>query len=318
MNFFEGKRVVVTGAAGLIGHETIRQLLDLGAIVLAVIFQKRVLKVPPHKNLNTFFGDLRDYPTCLGALYGADIVIDAAAVTGGAKKQKLNQLTFARDNTVIHVNVITAAVEQGVSRFGFIGSSTMYPVREVVVESEGFDEDPWEGYMGVGWTKRYLEKLCMLFNNTTDTKFAIARTTAVYGPHDDFNLETCHVIPALVNKIAHRQDPLEIWGAGDEIRNFIYVEDFVNGLLEMIKYKTDADPVNIASVEKSTVKDIIKYGIEYMEYKPELNFDLSKPTMLPKRIVDVYKVYKLLQWEAKTPLKEGIEKTIKWYQENYL
>jgi len=111
---------------------------------------------------------------------------------------------------------------------------------------------------------------------------------------------------------------LEIWGAGDEIRNFIYVEDFVNGLLEMIKYKTDADPVNIASVEKSTVKDIIKYGIEYMEYKPELNFDLSKPTMLPKRIVDVYKVYKLLQWEAKTPLKEGIEKTIKWYQENYL
>jgi len=314
MDFWKDKKVVVTGAGGIAGQNTVRELLNRGAIVRAILGQKRHLDFS-HPNLSIFYRNLLNYDDCLFATKDQEIVIDLAAVTGGAKAQQERQLQFARDNTTIHVNVITAAVENKVARFGFVGSSTMYPAYPFVTEKDGFREDPWEGYMGVGWTKRYLEKLCMIFHKQSNTKFTIARTTALYGPFDDFNLDTCHVIPALVHKISDKQNPLEVWGDGSEKRNFIYVEDFVDGLLLMLETYCEADPINITSSEISTVQDVIQYAIEKVNYSPDINYDKTKPTMIPIRIVSTSKAERILNWKAKTSLKEGIAKTINWYRE---
>jgi GDP-L-fucose synthase len=317
-NFWEGKRVLVTGAAGIAGTNLSYSLLQRGAKVFALTFNKRQLDLT-HKNLVKLWCDLRDYPTTLEHFksINADVIFDLAAVTGGAKKQVDNQLLFARENIVIHINVITAACEAGIPRFGFVGSSTMYPPLEVVDEDMGFVGDPWKGYMGVGWVKRYLEKVCMHFHNITNTKFAIARTTALYGPFDDFNLETCHVIPALVHKISKRQNPLEVWGDGSERRNFIYVGDFVDGFLKVVENKCDADPINIANSEVCTVNDVITECCKSIEFFPEINYDASKPTMIPSRLVSVKKAKELLGWEASVSLRDGINMTMKWFGEHY-
>lgn len=315
-SFWKDKRVLVTGAGGITGQNIIRDLLKRGSKVRAIEGKTRKVNID-HPNLRVDSFDLLDYSSCLQATYKCDIVINCAAVIKGAKGQKTSQLQLVRENVNIGVNMITSAVQNNVKRFGFIGSSTMYPPVEMVYEYDGFKGDPWVGYLGVGNMKRYLEKVCQQFANESETQFAIARTTALYGPFDDFNLETCHVIPALVNKICHKQNPLEIWGDGSEERNFIYIDDFIDGFLEVIEHPA-VSPVNIANREISTVNDIIKYATKYVGYDPDRNYDVTKPTMIPKRIVSVEKAKKYLGWEAKTSLKEGLQKTIDWYRNNIL
>lgn len=320
MSFYSGKKVIVTGAAGVLGQNIVRRLLDLGAYVYGTVFERRYIAIISD-HLSILKVDHTDYKGTLDFFksVNADIVINAAAVIKGAKGQQSGQMQLVRDNATMGVNIISAAVETKVKRFGFVGSSTMYPPLPFVTEEQGFLEDPWKGYLGVGNMKRFLEKVCMQFHAQSETHFAIARTTALYGPYDDFNLETCHVIPALVHKMCIRQDPLEVWGDGSEIRNFIYIEDFVDGLLRMIEHKADADPVNITNSERSTVRDIIEYGTHYLDYyTPEVSYDRSKPTMIPTRLVSTAKALLELNWSAQTPLRQGIEKTMQWYIQNYL
>lgn len=316
-NFWLGKRVVVTGAGGIAGQNTVRELLKRGAFVYAVEGIKRKLYLKHENLVNFLFINLLKYENCLTVTANADIVLNLAAVIKGAKGQKTGQLQLVRDNVTLGVNMITAAVENKVKRFGFVGSSTMYPPFNFVDESQGFEGEPWEGYTGVGNMKRYLERVCMQFHKESDTKFAIARTTALYGPYDDFNLETCHVIPALVNKISHKQNPLEVWGDGSERRNFIYVEDFVDGFLKMVEEHAEGDPINITSGEEATVNNVISYATKHVGYVPDIRYDMTKPTMIPRRIVSVKKAQEILNWEAKTSLQEGIQKTIDWFKQNY-
>jgi GDP-L-fucose synthase len=316
MSFWEGKKVLVTGAAGIAGQSTVRRLLSEGAIVRAIVGNNRKLEVE-HPHLTTYKHNLLIYDDCLNVTKNVDVVINLAAVIKGAKGQKTGQLELVRENVIIGVNMITAAVENGVKRFGFVGSSTMYPPYNFVTEDDGFREDPWEGYLGVGNMKRYLEKVCMQFHKQSNTKFAIARTTALYGPYDTYDLDKCHVIPALINKICNKQNPLEVWGDGSEQRNFIYVEDFVDGLLYMVENYCEADPINITNSEISTVNDVIKYATEHVGYTPAITYDKTKPTMIPTRIVNTTKAERILNWKAKTSLKEGINKTIDWYKDHY-
>lgn len=313
---WDDKKILVTGAAGIAGQSMVRRLLKKGSFVNAVVGKKRKLEIN-HPRLRIESLDLLNYQNCVKVASGQDIVINFAAVINGANGQKTNQLQLVRDNVTLGVNIITAAVECCVKMFGFVGSSTMYPPWAIVDENDGFKGEPWIGYTGVGNMKRYLEKVCIQFHNESNTKFAIARTTALYGPYDDFNLETCHVIPAIINKISHKQNPLEIWGRGDEIRNFIYVEDFVDGFLKMIEHKCDADPVNITSGEESTIQDVINNCIAHEGYSPIIHYDITKPTMIPKRIVSVDKAKILLNWQATTSLKVGLQKTIDWYKDFY-
>ena len=314
MSFYNGKNVLVTGAAGLAGSAAVLRLLEEGANVRATIFNSRTLNFD-HDNLQVVRCNLHDYESCLSVTRDIDIVLNFVAYIRGAKGQVDSPTALVRNNVNPAMNMIDAAAACGVDRFGFVGSSTSYPPSETpILESQGFESEPYPCYEGVGWMKRYSEKVCQYFHKNSNTKFAMTRTTAIYGPRDNFN-ERGHVIPQLVLKADRGDNPFEVWGDGSQIRDFIYVDDLVDGLLYVVENHAVADPVNIATGTATDVKTLAKTITDAYEYEPEFYFDTTKPTMIPRRLVDVTKATDL-GWKSKTDLKAGIKKTVEWYRKN--
>ena len=312
---YSNKNVLVTGAAGIAGHSMVKRLLDEGSYVRATIYTKRKLNLPEHKNLEIITADLNSYNECLDITKDMDIVFNFAAFIRGAGEQIENQVNLIRNNVVPTINMLDACVKSKVDKVGFIGSSTIYPDSNYPVkEDEAFVGNPHSAYYGVAWMKRYAEIVCNHFNNITNTKFSIIRTTAMYGPNDNFN-ERGHVIPQLIMKADSGMNPFEIWGDGNQVRDFTYVDDVIDALL-LVTEKSNGETYNVATGIPTTVTQLVETITDIYGYKPEFKYDLSKPTMIQKRVVDVSKIYKDLNWKAKYNLREGLEKTIEWYKEN--
>ncbi len=312
---YNNKNVLVTGAAGISGHSMVKRLLDEDSFVRATVYTKRKLNLPEHKNLEIIKTDLNSYNECLDITKDMDVVFNFVAFIRGAEGQVENQVNLVRNNVVPTINMLDACVKSKVDKVGFIGSSTMYPDADYPVkEDEGFVGNPPSAYFGVAWMKRYAEIVCNHFNNITDTKFSIIRTTAMYGPHDNFN-DRGHVIPQLIMKADSKMDPFEVWGDGTQVRDFTYVDDVIDALL-LVTEKSNGRTYNVATGIPTTVTELAETITDIYGYIPEFKYDLTKPTMISKRMVDVSKIYKELNWKAKHTLREGLEKTIKWYKEN--
>ena len=177
---YNNKNVLVTGAAGISGHSMVKRLLDEGSFVRATVYTKRKLNLPEHKNLEIIKTDLNSYNECLDITKDMDVVFNFVAFIRGAEGQVENQVNLVRNNVVPTINMLDACVKSKVDKVGFIGSSTMYPDADYPVkEDEGFVGNPPSAYFGVAWMKRYAEIVCNHFNNITDTKFSIIRTTAM-------------------------------------------------------------------------------------------------------------------------------------------
>ena len=312
---YNNKNVLVTGAAGISGHSMVKRLLDEGSYVRATVYKTRKLNLPKHKNLEIIKADLNSHNKCLDITENMDVVFNFVAFIFGVKGQVENQVDLVRNNVVPTINMLDACVKSKVDKVGFIGSSTMYPdVDYPVKEEEGFVGNPHPAYFGVAWMKRYAEIVCNHFNNITDTKFSIIRTTAMYGPHDNFN-DRGHVIPQLIMKADSGMNPFEIWGDGKQIRDFTYVDDVIDALL-LVTEKSNGRAYNVATGTPTTVTELVETITNIYGYKPEFKYDLSKPTMTPKRVVDVSKIYEELNWKTKYTLRAGLEKTIEWYKES--
>ena len=146
----------------------------------------------------------------------------------------------------------------------------------------------------------------------------IIRPANIYGPHDDFEWETSHVVPALIRKTVERRDPIEVWGDGNDVKDLIYVDDFVEGILLAMEKINTFDTINIGTGRAVTVKDVLKAALEAGNYQnAKITFNPSKPTMIPFRMLDVSKSEKELDFKAGTSLKEGIKKTVEWFKDNY-
>ena len=316
MGYYKNKNVLVTGAAGIAGHSTVKKLLATGAHVRATVYTSKKLALPDHPNLEIVKCNLHSYEKCLEITKDMDVVFSLVAYIRGAKSQTDTPIDLVRNNIVPAVNMMDASVRSRVDRFGFIGSSTMYPdVSYPVGEGEAFDLDPHPVYTGVGWMKRYSEKVIEHFNDISKTKFAIVRTTAMYGPHDSFN-ERGHAIPQLILKADAGMNPFEVWGDGSQVRDFVYVDDVIDALLLVTEKNPTARAYNVASGTPTTITELVKTITRIYGYEPEFNYDTSKPIMIPTRLVDVSRIREELGWMAKNDLKAGLEKTIRWYKEN--
>ena len=312
---YNNKNVLVTGAAGITGHATVKRLLDEGSYVRATVYTKRKINLPKHKNLEIINADLNSHNECLDITKNMDVVFNFVAFIFGVKGQVENQVNLVRNNVVPTINMLDACVKSKVDKVGFVGSSTMYPDADYPVkEDEGFVGNPHPAYFGVAWMKRYAEIVCNHFNNITDTKFSIIRTTAMYGPHDNFN-DRGHVIPQLIMKADSGMNPFEIWGDGTQVRDFTYVDDVMDALL-LVTEKSNGRAYNVATGIPTTVTELVETITDIYGYKPEFKYDLTKPIMVSKRVVDVSKIYEELNWKTKHTLREGLEKTIEWYKES--
>lgn len=316
--FFKDKKIVVTGAGGMTGSALCDKLAEVGAKVIAVGHNKKI-----ECNADTYdYGDLTNLDFChyLTGHYSPDYFIQAAAVTSGANVMQNAPLTHLTPNIFINAGVLDACYQNNVKKVLCFSSTTMYPVRDYPVqEDEAFHEDPFHKYYIVGWLKRYMEVLCKTYSEKVPGKrmpSLVLRPANIYGPRDKFGEAISHVLPAMIRKIVGRMNPLEVWGDGTEQRDLMYVDDMVElSLLTLEKIDTYL-PINAGSGTQASVKDIINLICKLENFYPEIKYMPDKPTMIPKRAVNVDRARNLLGFQARVSLEEGLKKTIAWYKEN--
>lgn len=311
--FYKGKKVTVTGATGLVGANLVAELLLRGANVRGILHTKPA--VIRDSRIEYLQCDLTRMDDCLKAAQGAEIVFNCSANTSGAVVMKNNPLAHITGNLLLNSQLLEAAYTQKVGRFFFMSSSTTYPdSEEPMKETDAFVGDPYETYFGVGWMKRYIEKLCEFYCRRLNMKIAVLRPTNIFGPYDKFDPATSHVLPALIRRAVEKQDPYEVWGDGTAERDFIYVSDIVNAMLIAVE-KVDAfKPVNFATGEFVTIRQCVDLILKHAGHtKAKVIYDASKPTTIPKRRLDLALSRRTLGYSPQVSFEQGLKKTIDWY-----
>ena len=312
MSFYAGKKVLVTGAAGLLGSHVVASLLDKGAEIYANVHSTS--DVP--ENVTVVQNDLLDLSACLKAAKGMDIILHCAAVKGGAGAFKDNPTQPVLDTIRMTQNMLEASVKSDVTHFGLVSSTTVYPLSdEFLAEEDMNGSEPYEGYLGIGWMNLYMEKLAKYFVSACDLNVSVIRLSNIYGPRDSFDPEKCNVIPATIRKGVEGLDPFPVWGDGTAVRDFIYVADAAEGFLNAVYMAPNADPINIASGQKITVTELVETVIRVCDYDPKIEYDATKPTAISKRMINTKKAEKVLNFKAQTSLEDGLRQTVKWYRE---
>lgn len=262
-----------------------------------------------------------------------EVVIVAAAKVGGIVANNTYRAEFLYDNLMIESNVINAAKENGIKKLLFLGSSCIYPkmANQPMREEEllsGYLEFTNEPY---AIAKIAGIKLCENYYRQYGSNFFSVMPTNLYGPNDNFNLETSHVLPALIRKFHEAKQNSEfgipnsevvVWGSGKPQREFLYVEDLADACVHLIEnvdandiYEKGITHINIGSGEDLSILELAELIKEVVGFEGELKFDSSKPDGTPRKLLDVSRLHDL-GWKHRTSLKDGIEKTYKWYLEN--
>lgn len=312
---FENKKVFVAGGrTGFVGTNMAKALLAKGAIVY-------VHSLNPNKPSNfapgtpNLFESTGDLSVSANIPPGIDYVFHCAAHTAGAYEMATNPVAQITTNVFMNSLLLDAAAKSKVKKFLFISSSAIYPELAIPIsEDKGFEGDPPGNYFGVGWMKRYAEKLAEFYFRWYGMEVTIIRPSNIYGPYSGFDLETAHVLPALIRRFLERQDPLEVWGTPDVVRDFIYVDDFVRGALLAFEKLSGFDVCNIATGEFYTIGEAVDIIKELTEYTGTITYNSSKPMTIRQRKVDVTKASKALVFSTEISFREGLKRTIEWYK----
>ena len=312
---FKNTNVLVAGGAGFVGVNLITRLLDLGANVTATLHRRD--PVLDDARIRYIRGDLRISENCATAVAGIDYVFMCAANTSGAAVMAKTPLAHLTPNVLMNISMLDAAYQAGVQKFLFISSNTVYPLTDFAVKEDDVTNEFYEKYFIVAWMKRFTEIVCEMYATkiAKPMNVCVVRPANIYGEFDDFEWETSHVIPALIRKVVERHAPLEVWGDGNDLKEFIYVQDFIDGMLLAMEKVEGFDPVNIATGYPCTVKDVLNVLLKVDNFSgADTVFDASKPAMIPKRLIDISKANRLLGFDPKVSLEEGLKKTVTWYR----
>ncbi len=303
---------MVAGGTGLVGTNLTKKLKDLGADVSSSYFSK-----PPFllKEIYKQF-DFTKFEDCLSATKGMDYVIICAAQSFGAKTMKENPGLYILPNLKINANLLEACRINKVEKVIFTSSSTVYQETDYPIKENELDlnKPPYEFYFGAGWLNRYIEQLAKFYCKFYEIKIGILRPINIYGPFDKFDDEKSNVIPALIKRALKKENPFAVWGDGSAIRDFIYVDDFIDDLLDVLDKYCVCDPVNVGSGEKLTIKAIVDVILDICGHKIIPQYDKTKPTGIAYRVLNLDKFESLFGKKKRTPFKEGILNTVNWYK----
>lgn len=315
--FFNGKKVLVAGGAGFVGTNLIKRLIRLGAEVRATFYKKAPQYV--NERVKYIFADLTDRDNAREVVRGMDYVFMCAANTSGAGVIEKTPLAHVTPNVIMNALVLEAAYEAGVKKYLWISSSIVYPDTGYPMrEDDMVFGNLFHKYFFAGWMKQFGEVLCEMYAKRIKNPMpvVVVRPANLYGEYDDFEWETAHMVPALVRRVAERHNPIEVWGDGNDVKDLLYVGDFVEGMLLAMEKIETFDQLNIATGLPVATKDVIKTLIEVANYRnARVRYDNFKPTMISKRMIDTAKAEKILGFTAKTSLKDGLKRTLDWYRE---
>ena len=311
------KKILVTGGAGFIGANLIKRLLDFDVIIRATVHKKE----PKIKDWRIEYvtSDLTKQEDCRRVCQNVDYVFLCAANTSGAAVMENTPLAHLTPNLIMNTLMLEAVYSAGVEKVLFISSNSIYPVTNYPVKEDDANFEFFEKYFIVGWMKRFSEIMCEMYSTKIKKPMqtVIVRPANIYGPLDDFEWETSHVLPALIRRVVERHDPIKVWGDGKDIKDFIYIDDFIDALILAMDKIKEFNILNIASGKEHCLRDMIDIITKIDGYEnADIQYDASKPTMIPKRLINASKAKRLLGFEAKTSIEEGLRKTIEWYREN--
>lgn len=303
-------KVFVAGNQGLVGSAIVRNLLSKG--------YKNIYSAP-----RTHF-DLRDQNDVekYFETNKPEYVFLAAAKVGGIKANNDFPGQFIRDNLQIQTNVIDAAYRHGVKKFLFLGSSCIYPkmATQPITEDQlmtGPLEPTNDAY---AIAKIAGIRMCRAYKEQYGFDAISLMPTNLYGPNDNFDFETSHVLPAMIAKFHAALDHSEhwevkLWGDGSAMREFLHVDDLAEACYVCMEKYNDAEHINVGTGEDVTIKQLAETIADVVGYTRNINWDTTKPNGTPRKVLNVDKI-KSLGWEPKISLREGIEKTYEWYKAN--
>ena len=313
-------RILITGGSGLVGQNLTERLIKEGYTDLRVNLHIRgVRKV--HDNVNYTYHDLQTYDGCKIATVDVDVVFHCAASTSNAVDTVVDPLAHVTPNVAMNNFLIDAAWRNNVKHYIFISSNTVYPPKGdvPVIETDFLFDEPYPVYFPVGWMKRYAEVQCELYAKhlPRTMKCTVVRPANLFGPHDKYDFNKCHVTPATIRKVADKMDPIPIWGDGSELRDLLYIEDFVEALQIIMEKETEMFEVyNVGSNKVFSVLEVLEMMKAIADHDAPNEFIKGKPSMIPTRKIDSNKIKNKLGWEAKTPITVGLMNAYNWYLEN--
>lgn len=321
-NFWKGKKVLVTGGAGFIGSHVVEKLVERGANVSVMdnLVSGSLNNLVKVKNEIKFInGNCAILGEAEKACEGQDIVMNLAAKVGGIEYNRTHQATMFRDNLPIETTMIEAARRAKVDRFLVVSSACVYPhdCSIPTPESEGFLDEPEPTNGGYGWAKRMAEIAGKYYEEEYKMKVGIVRPYNCYGPRDHFETDKSHVIPALIKRVFDGENPVKVWGSGNQTRAFLYVEDLAEGMILAIEKYPKADPINLGTDEEVTIKEVIEKIVKISNVHTKIEFDTLKPDGSPRRNSDNKKAIAKTGFRAQVSLEDGLKKTIDWYKNEF-
>lgn len=317
--FWQGKKVLVTGGAGFIGSHVVEKLVARGATVsvLDTLENGSEKNLEPVKDAVTLItASASKLDEALAAAKGQDVVMNLAARVGGIEYNRTHQATMMRDNLLIGTIMLEAARQAGVKHFLAVSSACVYPRDSSIPtpESEGFKDEPEPTNGGYGWAKRMAETLARYYAEEFGLAVGIVRPYNCYGPRDHYDPAVSHVIPALIRRVVKKENPLIVWGSGQQTRAFLYVEDLAEGMILAVERQPGPDPINLGTDEEISIADLTQLMLKISGQDLELQFDTTKPDGSPRRNSDNTRSKELLSFTPTTPLREGLQRTIDWYR----
>jgi len=311
LGFWSGKKILVTGGAGFLGSFIVERLLNEKNVELENI------RVPRSRTM-----DLRRWENCVEAVRDVDVVIHLAARVGGIGFNRKYPATLFYDNAIMGIQLMEAARREAVDKFVAIGTVCAYPKHTPVPFRE---EDLWNGYpeetnAPYGIAKKILLVQAQAYRLQYGFNAIFLLPVNLYGPRDNFDLESSHVIPALIKKLVDAKlegkKEVVVWGTGKPSREFLYVEDAADGILMAAEKYEKADPVNLGTGREITIIDLVRLVKELTKYEGKILWDTSKPDGQPRRCLETSKAKKEFGFEANTELQQGLKRTIEWYFSN--